>query len=143
LSTESLPTSTGIRSGITFAEYAIGHVIRLLGDKLVVDVDDAAVLQYQSDRLKESAAPKSINEEVRFLARRPDKITLKQVRKALGEATFRMHRNEPNPKCLVGQNVRGVLEQVYADAEEAVMNSLDKWTVADMLSGVRKAAGAV
>lgn len=53
--------------GITFAEYAIGHVIRLLGDKLVVDVDDATVLQYQSDRLKESAAPKSINEEVRFL----------------------------------------------------------------------------
>lgn len=53
--------------GITFAEYAIGHVIRLVGDKLVVDVDDAAVLQYQSDRLKESAAPKSINEEVRFL----------------------------------------------------------------------------
>lgn len=53
--------------GITFAEYAIGHVVRLLGDKLVVDVDDAAVLQYQSDRLKEGAAPKSINEEVRFL----------------------------------------------------------------------------
>jgi integrase len=53
--------------GVTFAEYAIGHVVRLLGDKLVVDIDDAAVLQYQSDRLKESAAPKSINEEVRFL----------------------------------------------------------------------------
>lgn len=53
--------------GVTFAEYAIGHVVRLLGDKLVVDIDDAAVLQYQTDRLKESAAPKSINEEVRFL----------------------------------------------------------------------------
>jgi len=53
--------------GITFAEYAIGHVVRLLGDKLVVDIDDAAVLEYQTDRLKESAAPKSINEEVRFL----------------------------------------------------------------------------
>jgi integrase len=53
--------------GIVFAEYAIGHVVRLLGDKLVVDIDDAVVLQYQTDRLKESAAPKSINEEVRFL----------------------------------------------------------------------------
>jgi integrase len=53
--------------GVTFAEYAVGHVVRLLGDKLVVDIDDAAVLQYQTDRLKESAAPKSINEEVRFL----------------------------------------------------------------------------
>lgn len=54
------------RSG-RFAEYAIGHVTRLLGDRLVVDIDDRAVLQYQSDRLRESAAPKSINEEVRFL----------------------------------------------------------------------------
>lgn len=53
--------------GVAFAEDAIGHVVRLLGDQLVVDIDDAAVLQYQTDRLMESAAPKSINEEVRFL----------------------------------------------------------------------------
>ena len=30
--------------GVTFAEYAVGHVVRLLGDKLVVDIDDAAVI---------------------------------------------------------------------------------------------------
>jgi hypothetical protein len=36
---------------VQFAEYAIGHVIRLLDDKLVVDIDDSIVLQYQSDRL--------------------------------------------------------------------------------------------
>jgi integrase len=53
--------------GITFAEYAIGHVVRQLGDKLLVDIDETEVLGYQSARLKESAAPKSINEEVRFL----------------------------------------------------------------------------
>ncbi len=53
--------------GVTFAEYAIGHVVRLLGDTLLVDVDEATVFKYQSDRLKEKAAPKSINEEVRFL----------------------------------------------------------------------------
>jgi DNA-binding IscR family transcriptional regulator len=78
-----------------------------------------------------------------FLARNPDKITLKQVRIALGEeASFRMHRNEPHPKCMVGQNVRGVLEEVYGDAETAVMKSLDDWTVTDMLRRVRRAAGA-
>ena len=55
--------------GFRFAKYAIGHVVRLLGDKLVVDVDETTVLHYQSDRLKELAAPKSINEEVRFLLR--------------------------------------------------------------------------
>jgi integrase len=51
----------------TFAEYALGHVSRLLGTQLVVDINEAAVLGYQEDRLREEAAPKSINEEVRFL----------------------------------------------------------------------------
>jgi integrase len=51
----------------SFAEYALGHVSRLLGSKLVVDINEAAVLGYQEDRLREKAAPKSINEEVRFL----------------------------------------------------------------------------
>jgi hypothetical protein len=53
--------------GITFAEYAIGHIVRRLGDKLLIDIDETEILGYQSIRLKESAAPKSINEEVRFL----------------------------------------------------------------------------
>jgi len=51
----------------TFAEYALGHVSRLLGGELVVDIDEAAVLGYQENRLREDASPKSINEEVRFL----------------------------------------------------------------------------
>jgi len=73
------------------------------------------------------------------LARDPGKIRLNQVRAALGsEAAFRMHRNEPHPQCSVGQNVRQVLEHVYADAEEAVMKSLSHWTIADILREVRK-----
>jgi hypothetical protein len=55
--------------GVTFAEYAIGHVVRLVGDALVIDIDESTILKYQTDRLKESAAPKSINEEVRFPSR--------------------------------------------------------------------------
>jgi integrase len=51
----------------TFAEYALGHVSRLLGKKMIVDINEAIVLRYQEDRLREKAAPKSINEEVRFL----------------------------------------------------------------------------
>ncbi len=51
----------------TFAEYALGHVSRLLGAEMIVDIDEAAVLRYQENRLREKAAPKSINEEVRFL----------------------------------------------------------------------------
>jgi hypothetical protein len=53
----------------TFAEYAVGHVTRLLGDKMVVDINEKVVKTYQTARLKEGAAPKSVNEEVTFLLR--------------------------------------------------------------------------
>jgi integrase len=53
----------------TFAEYALNHVSRLLGMLMIVDVTDKTVVSYQTSRLKESAAPKSINEEVGFLLR--------------------------------------------------------------------------
>jgi integrase len=53
----------------SFAEHAIAHVRRLLNDFMAVDVTDKTVIKYQSDRLTEGAAPKSINEEVGFLMR--------------------------------------------------------------------------
>jgi integrase len=53
----------------TFAEYSLGHVERLIGNKMVVDITDATVKDYQTTRLKENAAPKSINEETGFLLR--------------------------------------------------------------------------
>ena len=52
-----------------FARYAIGHLTRHLGDRLVVDISDKTVKTYQNTRLKEAAAPKTINEEVGFLLR--------------------------------------------------------------------------
>jgi integrase len=67
-----------------FAKYALGHVSRLLGNKLSVDVNASAVLKYQEDRLREGAAPKSINEEVRFLLKMlgdPGEIVRAQLRK--------------------------------------------------------------
>jgi hypothetical protein len=33
--------------GVTFAEYAVGHVVRLFGDKLLVDVDESEILAYR------------------------------------------------------------------------------------------------
>jgi integrase len=52
-----------------FAGYAVNHLKRLLGGKMLVDFNEAVVIQYQNARLGESAAPKSINEEVGFLLR--------------------------------------------------------------------------
>ena len=52
-----------------FAEHAIAHVVRLLGECMAVDVSDKTILKYQTDRLTEGAAPKTINEEIGFLLR--------------------------------------------------------------------------
>jgi integrase len=53
----------------TFAEYAIGHLVRLLGKNDVFAIDEEAVKKYQTERLGEDAGSKSINEEVGFLLR--------------------------------------------------------------------------
>lgn len=53
----------------TFAEHALGHVLHLMGGLMAVDVTDKMVVRYQTDRLKENAAPKTINDEVCFLLR--------------------------------------------------------------------------
>lgn len=54
---------------ISFAQYAIRNVVRHVGELMAVDVTDKTVKAYQTARLKEKAAPKTINEEVGFLLR--------------------------------------------------------------------------
>jgi integrase len=53
----------------TFAEYAVRHINAHLGKRSAVEMNDTAVKDYQTARLKENASPKSINEEVGFLLR--------------------------------------------------------------------------
>jgi integrase len=53
----------------TFAKYALSHLKRLLGTLMLLQVTPAVVKRYQHDRLKEEAAPKSVNEEVGLLLR--------------------------------------------------------------------------
>ena len=52
-----------------FAAYAVRHVQRLLGDRMLVDVNEQVVKEFQDKRLEEGAAPKTINEEVGTLLR--------------------------------------------------------------------------
>ena len=83
----------------TFAEYAVDHLKRLLGSKMLVDFSEEVVVKYQNDRLAEKAAPKTINEEIGFLLRilgepgdilrmrlRKRKMLKLKVRKQIGKA---------------------------------------------------------
>ena len=82
-----------------FAEYAIRHLNRLLGAKMLVDFNEAVVTKYQNDRLSEKASPKTINEEVGLLLRilgepgdlirlrlRKKKMLKLKTREAIGKA---------------------------------------------------------
>jgi integrase len=53
----------------TWAEYALGHLSRLLGGSLVMEITPTVVKRYQADRLTEKAGPKTINDEVQLLLR--------------------------------------------------------------------------
>jgi integrase len=53
----------------TFAVYALGHVTKSLGRKLIVEITPTVVKRYQMNRLAQKAAPKTINDEVMMLLR--------------------------------------------------------------------------
>jgi integrase len=89
-----------------FADYAINHLKRLLGGKMLVDFNEAVVIKYQNDRLDEGTAPKTINEEVGFLLRildepgeiirarlREKKMLKLKVRKTIGKAYSEEEKN--------------------------------------------------
>jgi integrase len=53
----------------TFAQYATNHICDHLGEKMAVEITVNIVGDYQVARLKEKAAPKTINDEVGILLR--------------------------------------------------------------------------
>ena len=66
---EFLQDYTTKHRSATYAEYALGHVKSLLGDRLVVEITPEVVKRYQTARLREKAGPKTINDEVMLLLR--------------------------------------------------------------------------
>jgi integrase len=53
----------------SFAECCIRRLLEHVGSMLPIEINAASIAEYQSARLKQQAAPKSINEETTFLLR--------------------------------------------------------------------------
>lgn len=92
----------------TFAEFALGHVKRHIGGLMRVDMTPEAVENYQTARLKEKAAPKSINEETGFLLR------------LLGEQGD-MIRAKMRRERKLKLKVRGRVAKAYSPEERAAL----------------------
>ncbi|TDN70629.1 Rrf2 family transcriptional regulator [Paraburkholderia sp. BL10I2N1] len=74
-----------------------------------------------------------------LLARAPEDITLLEVYRAVDDAQlFAMHREEPNPACVVGRNIQAVLRGIIDDAQQAMEASLASRTVADATADVER-----
>ena len=93
----------------TFAEYALKHINEHLADRMLCDIDDGLVREYQDARLRENAAPKTINEEVGFLLRllgdRGEAIRsrlkkLKQLKLRGGKGVAKVYSSEEKEKLL-------------------------------------------
>lgn len=75
-----------------------------------------------------------------LLARAPEQISLLDVYRAVDDAQlFALHREEPNPACMVGRHIQGVLRGIVDDAQRALEASLAARTLADATADVVRA----
>lgn len=112
---------------VVYASYCIRHLNRLLGKLMIADIADESVKSYQRIRLKEGAAPKTINEEVGFLLRvlreRGDAIRLKLTR----EKSLKLKTPKSIGKAFDHEEVRA-LETAAAVARTGVLPSGERRT---------------
>ena len=70
-----------------------------------------------------------------------DKLTLLKIYQAVSEENrphlFDIHLN-PNDKCLVGANIKPVLNDMFTDLEDEFAKELEKRTLLDCINEIRK-----
>ena len=71
-----------------------------------------------------------------------EKVTLRDIYRALGEPPlFAIGNRSENPDCLVEKAVNAALSQSIVDAEELLLASLSKVTLAALAADVRRRSG--
>jgi Rrf2 family protein len=74
-----------------------------------------------------------------LLAREPRTITLLDVYRAVDDAQlFALHREEPNPACMVGRHIQVALRGIIGDAQRAMEASLATRTLADVVEDMQR-----
>lgn len=118
-----------------FGVYAVGHLVRLLGDKMVLEITDKTVRDYQAARRKENAAGKSINEEVGFLLRimKADGAKLRVTLKELN--CLKLETNSEIGKAFSDEESAALLEAAAKNRSPYVLPALTIALNAGMRAG--------
>ena len=74
------------------------------------------------------------------LLRKPKQIALCDVYRSLGEEDVLAIHTHPSKYCLIGKNIKGVLQNVFHEAQTEMEKALGNHTVADILADVRARA---
>ncbi|MFD1555878.1 Rrf2 family transcriptional regulator [Paraburkholderia silviterrae] len=74
-----------------------------------------------------------------LLAREPRTIALLDIYRAVDDAQlFAMHREEPNPDCMVGRQIQQTLRGIISDAQRAMEASLATRTLAEVVEDMQR-----
>jgi Rrf2 family protein len=71
------------------------------------------------------------------LVREPARIGLSEVYQCLGEDDVLFIHSHPNKDCPIGGKIKGVLQNVFGEAQAELEKALGNHTVADVLEDVR------
>jgi len=107
-----------------YSEYCIKHLVEHLGNKMLIEITDHAVIGYQQARLKEKAAGKTINEEVgelfRIMGETGEAIRLKLKR----AKKLKLAEREDVGRALTPDEEKNVLVQARASESPHVYSAV-------------------
>jgi len=69
-----------------------------------------------------------------MLAKPAARILLSEVYNAVRQAPLLGRSNDPNPNCPVGKQINNHIDDLYLDAEQALVQKLGKQTLADFVN---------
>lgn len=113
---------------------------RFSSQELAKSVDtNPVVIRRQLARLKSAALMQSQNgpNGGYYLTRDSDKITLWDLYMATRDGDF-FNRPKPNPDCVVGSNLKYLVEDTFYNAEMAMKPELEAVTVRDLCQKLTK-----
>ncbi len=78
------------------------------------------------------------------LSKPPEEISLAEIYRAVEHGpSFSMHPHAPNPRCPVGRRIEDVLAGVFAEAENALSDALDRRTLAEVVDTLAEESPAL
>jgi Rrf2 family protein len=77
-----------------------------------------------------------------MLKKAPSQITLGEIYQLVKEETpFGLHPTPPAIECLIGRNIQGILERIFAETDSLIARALMKISIQDILDEVLQKEG--